>query len=93
MLSDRDRERLREIQRQFMTDDPAFVREFGVRPKQPEADTPHPDVYTICIVSVTALSALMLLTGWLAPALLFAIFAGLIWEAGRPRNHKPSDSS
>ncbi|MGH3367963.1 MAG: DUF3040 domain-containing protein [Nocardioidaceae bacterium] len=90
MLSDRDRERLREIQRRFVTEDPAFVREFEARPQQPEARTPQMDRYAIGLVSVTALSVLTLLAGWLAPALLFACLAGLVWVAqSRPRDHQP----
>jgi hypothetical protein len=81
MLSDRDRERLREIQRRFMNEDPAFVREFESRPRQPETETPHPDVYAICIVSVTVLSVLMLLAGSQGLAGMFAFLAGVVWVA------------
>jgi hypothetical protein len=96
MLSDRDRERLREIQRRFMTEDPDFVREFGARPQQPAARSqpravgPNPDAYTICVVGAISLSVLMLLAGWLVTALVFAIGAGLLSSA---QHRKDNDSN
>jgi hypothetical protein len=92
MLSDRERERLREIQRRFMTEDPDFVREFGARPEQPTTEQPtarqpYLDGYSICIISAVSLSVLMLLAGSPAVALLLAISAGLISAAQRRGRH------
>lgn len=83
MLSDRDRERLREIQRRLVTEDPDFVREFATRPRQPVPRERYPDGVTLCLVGAISLSLLMLLGGWLLAALTLAICAWLISAAQR----------
>jgi Flp pilus assembly protein TadB len=94
MLSDREQQRLREIQRQFMSEDPDFVREFDAAPKQPTTQQPNPRAYVICAVSALVFGVLLLLVGSLATALMLAIGAGLIWSAWRPRRarHTPSQT-
>jgi Flp pilus assembly protein TadB len=94
MLSDREQQRLREIQRRFMSEDPDFVREFEAAPKQPTTQQPNPRAYIICAVSALVFGVLLLLAGSLATALMLAIGAGLIWSAWRPRRapHTPSQT-
>lgn len=87
MLSDREQQRLRDIQRRFMSEDPDFVRKFETAPKQPTTQQPNPGAYTICAVSALALSVLLLLAGSLTTALMLTIAAGLIWSAHRRGRH------
>jgi Flp pilus assembly protein TadB len=85
MLSDREQQRLREIQRRFISDDPDFVREFEAERTPTTTQRPNPRPYIIFVVSALAFGVLLLLAGSLAAALMLAIGAGLIWSAWRPR--------
>lgn len=85
MLSDRERETLREIQRQFMVEDPELARSFR------EIDRPQPrdhlrQAYTVTMVVAMVFGFLVLVAGSPAGALGCGILAGLIWLARRHRD-------
>lgn len=82
MLSDHERKTLKELERQFMTDDPEFPRSFHAHAKR--LDRNHRGMpATVAIVAAVLLCALMLATGSLGGALAFAAVTGLIWLAWR----------
>ncbi|MHA6797675.1 DUF3040 domain-containing protein (plasmid) [Pseudonocardia bannensis] len=85
MLSDHERKALRELERQFMADDPEFPRSFDARAQR--LDRKHlGGSATIAIVVAVLLFALMLAAGSLGGALAFAAGTGLIWLAWQYSN-------
>ena len=85
MLSDHEREALRELERQF-TADPDSLQLFA----------PHP-VYrrhlgpsgTLLITAMLFLGVLMLMAGSLTAALMFGVVTWLIWWAWLPSTDDP----
>jgi hypothetical protein len=96
VLSDHERETLREIQRQLFVDDPDFERSFRALDEQPRtrpaAPTPESPpappgenrwIYTTVIVTAALLAFLLQLAGSLGGALAFTIIAGSMWLVRR----------
>ncbi|TWF80469.1 DUF3040 family protein [Pseudonocardia hierapolitana] len=82
MLSDRERETLREVERRLLIEDPEFARYFKARAQR----LPHPaDGLGIKIFLIAGLliSALVLVAGSLGGAAAFAAATGLIWLTWR----------
>ncbi len=99
VLSDREQQMLREVQRRFVAEDPDFVRSFedvGRRHStfslrwayaMPRA------VYTIAIVVAVALGVLMLLVAAPGTGLLFAALATMIAVVRRRRDEQGPPSA
>jgi hypothetical protein len=83
VLNDHERKTLREVEQQFMAEDPEFTRAFEARQTR-LSRRPHRLSATIAIVVATLLTAQMLVTGSLAGALAFATVTGLLWVAWPP---------
>jgi hypothetical protein len=92
VLSDHDRETLREIQRQLFVNDPDFERSFRALDAQPctrpaasaPESPPAPSgeyrwVYTTVIVIAGLLAVLLQLAGSFGGALAFTVIAGSMW--------------
>jgi Protein of unknown function (DUF3040) len=78
MLSDYERNTLREVERQLMLEDPEFAQSFDIRePKLPRGH--HGLVTKIGIIIAVLLSALVLVNGSLVGALALASVTVLIW--------------
>jgi hypothetical protein len=78
VLSENERETLREIQRHLIVEDPDFERTFRAF----EASTPSARyrwVYTTLVVITAVLAPVMLLAGSPGGALAFAIVASTLW--------------
>lgn len=85
MLSDRERKALREVERQFMAQDPDFIRSFEA-PGQPSTysvqwvyELPW-WAYRIAIGLAVALAFLMILAASPWTAIMFAGLAVLFWR-------------
>ena len=74
MLSDREREVLNEIQRQFLLEDPGLAKSLAAG-QQPRSATQLRFAYTVTIVVAIALGGLVLLAGSVLGALVFAAVA------------------
>lgn len=88
MLSDRERETLREVERQLLHEDPEFARCFETRAQL----LPHPIAglgIKIFVIAGLLLSALVLVAGSLGGALAFAVATGLIWLVWRFAREAP----
>jgi hypothetical protein len=92
VLSDRERETLREVERRLLIEDPAFARTFTARAQR----LPHPTTglgIKIFLITGLLLSALVLVAGSIGGAVAFAAATGLIWVtwrwAGEP-DQRPS---
>lgn len=77
MLSDHEWKTLRELERQFRADDPAFSRSFDVRARR----TGRSRIGTVAVVTAVLVVALMLVSGSLGGALALAVVTGLLWLA------------
>ena len=75
MLSDREREVLNEIQRQFLLEDPGLARSLAAG-QQPRSTSQLRLAYSVTIVVALALGGLVLLAGSVLGALVFAAVAG-----------------
>jgi hypothetical protein len=92
MLSDRERETLREVQFQFVTEDPRFAASFNAI--EPRASTHSvqwaytlPDwAYTTAMFGAVAFGVLMLIAGAPGTALVFAALATAISLLRRRRD-------
>lgn len=82
MLSDHERKTLREVERQFMLEDPDFARSFEAA-EQRSPHEHHRMIVKISIVVAVLLSALMLAIESLSGALAFAAATGVIWVVWR----------
>lgn len=80
MLSDREREALREIQRQVFVDDPDFERSFRAL-EAPKPPSPHRWAYRVVVVIAAFLTVAMVVAGSAGGALAFAVVAGAVWLA------------
>lgn len=83
MLSDHERQTLREIQRQLLVDDPDFEQSFRaleLSTPTPTATPPpqHRWAYTVVIVIAALLAVLMLVAGSAGGTLAFAVIAGSV---------------
>jgi hypothetical protein len=82
VLSDHERETLREIQRQLIVDDPTLEQTFRALEKPiPAPATRCQRIYTLIIVVATLLAVVLLLIGSAGGALAFATIAGSVWLA------------
>ena len=92
MLSDREREALRRVERQIRNEDPAFVRSFDARAQRLPHHAGRLGI-TIFVVAGLLLSTVVLVAGSLGGAMLFAFTTGLVWLVwwwvGGP-HHQPS---
>jgi hypothetical protein len=82
VLSDRERETLREVERRLLIEDPGFARSFEARAQL----LPHPTgglAIKIFLITGLLLSALVLLAGSPGGAVTFAAATGLAWLAWR----------
>lgn len=86
MLNDHERKTLREVELQFLAEDPAFSRSFDTRAQRLQREYVDRAPAKIAIVAAILLGALMLLVGSPAGALGFAGMTGLIWLAWRHSN-------
>jgi DUF3040 family protein len=82
VLSDREREALREVERQILNEDPEFVRSFDARAQRLPHHTGGPGI-KIFVLAGLLLSALVLAAGSIGGAVAFAVATGLIWLAWR----------
>jgi|1186.fasta_scaffold450626_1 hypothetical protein len=93
MLSDREQRVLRELEQQFLTDDPDFPRSFDTRAQR--LGRAHAATSTrFAIVVALAIGTLMLAAGSLAGALAAGALTGLVWLAWRrstARGDRPPD--
>ena len=79
MLSDRERETLREVEARILNENPEFARTFQARAQRlPRVSTGGVGIKIFLVVGLL-LSALMLVVGSLTGALAFAIATGLVW--------------
>lgn len=83
MLSDHERERLREVERRLLSDDPAFARSFDARAQRLSPAFQDRVGFAMVIIAGLLLSALMLVIGSLAGTAAFGAGTGLIWLAWR----------
>ncbi|NGY65107.1 DUF3040 domain-containing protein [Lentzea sp. NEAU-D13] len=84
VLSDRERETLHEIERQFWDEDPNVAHGLEAAERRLVRDLRR-YVYAITIAVAAPLSLFMLAVGLPASALLFAAVAGWAWVARRRR--------
>jgi hypothetical protein len=80
VLSDHERETLREVERQFQAEDPRFTRSFEARQTR-LARHPHQLGANLAVVAATLLAAVTLLAGSLTGALAIVLTTWLIWMA------------
>ncbi|MFI7672250.1 DUF3040 domain-containing protein [Actinophytocola sp. NPDC049390] len=78
MLSEREQQVLRDIQRHLCVDDPDFERPFRVF-EDPAPSSRYRWAYTTLVVITAVLAVGMLLTGVLGGAVAFAIAACTLW--------------
>ena len=92
MLNDHERKTLREVERQFLVEDPEFTRSFATRAQRLERRHLDGGLVKIALVAAVLLGALMLVAGSPSGALAFAAVAGLIWLARQHSNDTRSRS-
>jgi hypothetical protein len=80
VLSDHERNALREVERQFQAEDPRFTRSFEARQTR-LARHPHTLGANLAVVAAMLLAAVTLLAGSLVGALAIVLTTGLIWVA------------
>jgi hypothetical protein len=83
VLSDHERERLREVERRLLSEDPTFARSFDARARRLSPAFPDRVGFAMVLVAGLLLSALMLVIGSLVGAAAFGAGTGLIWLAWR----------
>jgi DUF3040 family protein len=82
VLSDREREALRRVERQILNEDPAFVRSFDARAQRLPHRTGGVAIKIFVAVGLL-ISAFVLVAGSLGGAVLFAVATGLVWLVWR----------
>jgi hypothetical protein len=92
VLNDHEQQTLREVERQFLVEDPEFARSFTTRAQRLKPRHLDGGLAKIAIVAAVLLGALMLVAGSPSGALAFAAGAGLIWLARRHSNDPPGRS-
>jgi len=80
-VDDSDRDRLREIQDQFMTEDPGFVRVFHTVPGRTWQERESGAWYMASVVTLLMFSMVFLLGGVHSFALLLLVLVMLVWKA------------
>jgi hypothetical protein len=80
VLSDHERDRLREVERQLLAEDPEFTRSFATCARRLRRRRLGASV-KIAVMAALLLGGLMLMAGSPAGALGFAATVGLIWLA------------
>ena len=80
MLSDHEREALREVERRFQVEDPRFTRAFEARQARLER-RPHKLGARLAVVVAALFTAFLLLAGSVTGALAVALATGLLWLA------------
>jgi DUF3040 family protein len=92
MLNDREQRVLRELEQQFLADDPEFPRSFDTR-AQRLGRARGATSTRVALVIALLIGAVMLAAGSLAGALASGALIGLIWLAQRRsaarRDHRP----
>jgi hypothetical protein len=83
VLSDHEWKTLREVELQFLAEDPEFARSFDTRARQLRRQHADGVSVKIAIVAAVLLGGLMLVVGSPGGALAFAAMTGLIWLAWR----------
>ena len=92
MLNDHERETLREVERQFLVEDPDFTRSFATRAQRLERRRLDGELVKIFLVAAALLSALLLVAGSPSGALAFAAVTGVIWLTRQRSNTTPGRS-
>ncbi len=92
MLSDRERETLREVERRLLSEDPGFTRSFEARAQRLPRGTRGGVGLKIFLAAGLLLSAFVLVTGSAAGAVAFATATGLIWVVWRFADDAPQQS-
>jgi uncharacterized membrane protein YphA (DoxX/SURF4 family) len=90
MLSDRERETLNELQRQFESEDPSLVRKF-VEPPAPIQKS-HDWLLDLTAGVFTLLAAFAILLGFAASTIAFATFAVFLALLRHRAAQKPDES-
>ncbi|TQM11800.1 DUF3040 domain-containing protein [Pseudonocardia kunmingensis] len=91
MLSDREREALREVERRILDEDPGFARAFEARARRLPRGSAGRVGATFLLVVGVLLSAVVVLAGSWGIALALALAIALAWlvlrfeDAGPPR--------
>ncbi len=85
MLSDHERKTLREVERQFMLEDPGFAQSFDTDAQRLHRGAPVLPrwAYTTLLVVSSTFGLILLVAGSLSGALTFAVVTGLIWAVWR----------
>jgi hypothetical protein len=89
MLSERERERLRDIERRFQVEDPEFAQSFQARERVRQDDRERWGYHErraaakIAVLVAVLLGSLMLVAGSLSGAFAVAAATGLVWVAWR----------
>ncbi len=85
MLSDREREALREIQCRLLAEDPAFARVFSTDARRLERMPSHlpPSTYTVLLMTSLVLGLVALLAGAPLGGLVCAVAAAVLWALRR----------
>jgi hypothetical protein len=79
VLSDRERETLREVEARILNEDPEFARTFHARARRlPQVSTGGVGIKIFVVVGLL-LGALLLVAGSLTGALAFVIATALVW--------------
>jgi Protein of unknown function (DUF3040) len=87
VLSDHERKTLREVERQFLAEDPEFTRSFDTSAQHLRREYRDGESVKIAIFAAALLCGLMLVAGSPGGALAFAAVTGLIWLGWRHSNN------
>jgi hypothetical protein len=83
VLSDHEWKTLRNVERQFLAEDPEFARSFDTRARQLRRQQADRVSVKIAMAAAVLLGGLMLVVGSPGGALAFAAMTGLMWLAWR----------
>jgi hypothetical protein len=83
MLDDYEKNTLREVEAQLLSDDPEFARAFDARAQDLSRAHLAGVGTTIFLIGGLLVSALVLIAGSLSGAVAFAVATGMIWMAWR----------
>jgi Flp pilus assembly protein TadB len=89
VLSDRERETLREVERRILDEDPGFARAFQERARRLPSGSAWGTGMTVFVIVGVLASAVVLVAGSLGFALAFALATGLIWLVWRLEDGAP----
>jgi hypothetical protein len=91
VLSDHERQTLREVERRMATEDPEFIRSFDTRAQRLHGGSDRWGLRIFVVIGLL-LSVMMLVIGSLSGAAGFAFVTGLIWLAWRFSVSTPQQS-